>query len=160
MVPPTPLASLSSLADRFATIIYHRQGPLLTPGPANLGLILFWSLLNSYILTTAEWIQHVVTIDRQFRALICFIRFAPEFVGRFWIPIFDSDRIHFLLGFRDEVTKPTRPTRTCRSLAALSGPSAVLSYCARENAVIFCFSVVFDFLYLQATEIRHFSLGN
>ena len=32
MVPPTPLASLSSLADRFATIIHHRQGPYLTPG--------------------------------------------------------------------------------------------------------------------------------
>ena len=32
MVPPTPLASLSSLADRFATIINHRQGPYLTPG--------------------------------------------------------------------------------------------------------------------------------
>ena len=32
MVPPPPLASLSSLADRFATILHHRQGPILTPG--------------------------------------------------------------------------------------------------------------------------------
>ena len=45
MVPPTPLASLSSLADRFATIIHHRQGPYLTPGNhiviQNLGCFLF-----------------------------------------------------------------------------------------------------------------------
>jgi hypothetical protein len=54
MVPPTPLASLSSLADRFATIINHRQGPYLTPGNQILGCFLF---------------------------------------GRFWIPIFTSDRI-------------------------------------------------------------------
>ena len=32
MVPPPSLASLSSLADRFATILHHRQGPILTPG--------------------------------------------------------------------------------------------------------------------------------
>ena len=38
MVPPTPLASLSSLADRFATIINHRQGPYLTPGNQILGV--------------------------------------------------------------------------------------------------------------------------
>jgi hypothetical protein len=45
MVPPTPLASLSSLADRFATIIHHRRGPYPTPGNhiviQNLGCCLF-----------------------------------------------------------------------------------------------------------------------
>ena len=45
MVPPTPLASLSSLADRFATIINHWQGPYLTPGNhiviQNIGCFLF-----------------------------------------------------------------------------------------------------------------------
>jgi hypothetical protein len=37
MVPPTPLASLSSYADRFATIIFHRRGHVLTPGSTILG---------------------------------------------------------------------------------------------------------------------------
>ena len=97
MVPPTPLASLSLLADRFATIINHRQGPLLTPGPTILGLILFWSLLNSYILTTAEWIQHVVTMDRQFRALICLSCLRLKLVGRFLILYIDNGRINITL---------------------------------------------------------------
>ena len=59
----------------------------------------------------------------------------PEFVGRFLIPIFLSGRINMFF-VRDH------------------RPSAVLRYCARENAAHFCFSVVFEFLYLQATEIR------
>ena len=41
MVPPPPLASLSSLADRFATILHHRQGPILTPGFARSRMNLF-----------------------------------------------------------------------------------------------------------------------
>ena len=49
MVPPTPLASLSSYADRFATIIYHRQGHVLTPGPTILGLILLVAFEFLYI---------------------------------------------------------------------------------------------------------------
>ena len=179
MVPPTPLASLSSLADRFATIINHRRGHVLTPGNhcyTNSWLVVVWFLLSRcrsrcrfitcfphvghstltfrfWAISSQCFAQYCLLVS-DFRARFCSIRSSgvmaitrgqkivtcpppsvrshgfsmmlplrgnfgrrfvpqrpPEFVGRFLIPIFLSDH----------------------------RPSAVLSYCARENAAHFLF---------------------
>jgi hypothetical protein len=91
MVPPPPLASLSSLADRFATILHHRQGPILTPGNQIVIQIIrvFLSVvLGCLYLTTTGCFPWQGTI------------FPAVFVGRSRLPIFDNDRSFFYLPVR------------------------------------------------------------
>ena len=74
MVPPTPLASLSSLADRFATIINHRQGPYLTPGNH--------SYTNSSVVFGFLYLQATEFLYK-FLAVFVEIHFCVFLFGRF-----------------------------------------------------------------------------